>query len=78
MCAVGGIIQAGGHRQDATGQSRYVDRRSAIDRRPVTEITVAGNLIEVYGRVVPGADLEFRGAANAPSLLIDDLAIAGK
>lgn len=45
---------------------------------PVSEITVAGNLIEAYGRVVPGADLEFRGAANAPSLLVDALAIAGK
>jgi PmbA protein len=45
---------------------------------PVSEITVAGNLAEVYRRVVPGADLEFRGSANAPSLLIDALAIAGK
>jgi len=45
---------------------------------PVNEITVAGNLIEAYGRIVPGSDLEFRGAANAPSLLIDALAIAGK
>lgn len=45
---------------------------------PVNEITVAGNLIEAYGRVVPGSDLEFRGAANAPSLLVDALAIAGK
>jgi PmbA protein len=45
---------------------------------PVNEITVAGNLIEAYGRLVPGSDLEFRGAANAPSLLVDALAIAGK
>jgi PmbA protein len=45
---------------------------------PVSEITVAGNLIDAYGRMVPGADLEFRGSANAPSLLIDALAIAGK
>jgi PmbA protein len=45
---------------------------------PVSEITVAGNLVEVYGRIVPGSDLEFRGSANAPSLLIDGLAIAGK
>ncbi|MGH6972981.1 MAG: TldD/PmbA family protein [Caulobacteraceae bacterium] len=45
---------------------------------PVSEITVAGNLIEAYGRVEPGSDLEFRGSANAPSLLIDGLAIAGK
>jgi PmbA protein len=45
---------------------------------PVTEITVAGNLIDVYGRLVPGSDLEFRGATNAPSVLIPDLAIAGR
>jgi PmbA protein len=44
---------------------------------PVTEITVAGNLIDIYARLIPGADLEIRGAANAPSLLIDALAIAG-
>ncbi|HEX4182325.1 MAG TPA: TldD/PmbA family protein [Caulobacteraceae bacterium] len=45
---------------------------------PVTEITVAGNLIDIYRRVVAGSDLEIRGASNAPSLLIDALAIAGK
>jgi len=44
---------------------------------PVAEITVAGNLIDIYARLVPGADLEFRGSANAPSLLVDGLAIAG-
>jgi PmbA protein len=45
---------------------------------PVNEITIAGNLIDLYGRIVPGADLEFRGAANAPSLLIDAVTIAGR
>jgi PmbA protein len=45
---------------------------------PVTEITVAGNLIEMYGRLVPGSDLEFRGSSNAPSILLDGLAIAGR
>ncbi len=45
---------------------------------PVSEITVAGNLIEAYARLQPGSDLEFRGSANAPSVLIDALAIAGK
>jgi len=44
---------------------------------PVAEITVAGNLIDIYGRLIPGADLEIRGSTNAPSLLIDNLAIAG-
>jgi PmbA protein len=45
---------------------------------PVTEITVAGNLIDIYARVIPGSDLEFRGATNAPSLLVDGMAIAGR
>ncbi|MDG2528318.1 TldD/PmbA family protein [Caulobacter endophyticus] len=45
---------------------------------PVTEITVAGNLIDIYGRLVVGSDLELRGASNSPSLLVDALAIAGK
>lgn len=45
---------------------------------PVAEITVAGNLIDIYGRLVPGSDLELRGATNAPSLMVDGLAIAGR
>jgi PmbA protein len=44
---------------------------------PVNEITVAGNLIDIYGRLVPGSDLEIRGSANSPSILVDALAIAG-
>jgi PmbA protein len=45
---------------------------------PVSEITVAGNLIDIFGRLIPGSDLEFRGSSNAPSLMVDALAIAGR
>lgn len=45
---------------------------------PVTEITVAGNLKDIYARLVPGSDLEIRGSTNAPSILVDGLAIAGR
>ena len=45
---------------------------------PVAEITVAGNLLDIYARLVPGSDLEIRGANNSPSLLVDGLAIAGR
>ncbi len=45
---------------------------------PVTEITVAGNLIDIYGRLIVGSDLEYRGSRNSPSLLVDGLAIAGR
>ncbi len=45
---------------------------------PVTEITVAGNLIDIYARLVPGSDILRRGSADMPSILVDALAIAGK
>ena len=45
---------------------------------PVTEITVAGNLIDIYARLIPGSDLLRRGSADTPSVLVDGLAIAGK
>lgn len=45
---------------------------------PVNEITVAANLVEVFARLAPASDLEVRGSANAPSLMIDAVAIAGR
>ncbi len=45
---------------------------------PVSEITVAGNLKDLWARLVAGSDLEFRGSFNSPSLLFDAVAIAGK
>ena len=44
---------------------------------PVSEVTVAGNLIDLYARLVRGSDLEFRGSFNSPSLMFDAVAIAG-
>ena len=45
---------------------------------PVNEITVAGNLMDIYARLVPANDLEIRGSSNAPSIFVDALAIAGR
>jgi PmbA protein len=45
---------------------------------PVSEVTVAGNLLDLYARLVAGSDLEFRGSFNSPSLMFDAVAIAGK
>ena len=45
---------------------------------PVSEVTVAGKLTDLYARLVRGSDLEIRGANNSPSLLVDAVAIAGK
>nr|WP_316629733.1 TldD/PmbA family protein [uncultured Brevundimonas sp.] len=45
---------------------------------PVSEVTVAGKLTELYLRIERGSDLEFRGGFNVPSLMFDAVAIAGK
>jgi len=44
---------------------------------PVSEITIAGNLLEMYATAIPANDLEFRGSINAPSILIASMTIAG-
>jgi PmbA protein len=45
---------------------------------PVSEVTVAGDLTSMFLRAIPGSDLEIRGSANAPSLLIDGMSLAGR
>ena len=44
---------------------------------PVSEITVAGNLKDIFRNMTPANDLEFRSATNAPAIRIDGLTIAG-
>ncbi|MEL7545704.1 MAG: TldD/PmbA family protein [Pseudomonadota bacterium] len=45
---------------------------------PVSEVTIAGDLTDMYARLVPASDLEFRGTRDAPSILIEGLSIAGE
>ena len=44
---------------------------------PVSEITIAGNLLEMYKTLIPANNLVFDGATIAPSLLTEGLTIAG-
>ncbi len=44
---------------------------------PVNEFTIAGNLKDMFARLVPASDLEFRYGINAPSILIEGMSIAG-
>lgn len=44
---------------------------------PVSEITIAGNILEMFASLVPANDLEFRGSTNAPSILVPAMTIAG-
>ncbi|WP_417461579.1 TldD/PmbA family protein [Kordiimonas sp.] len=44
---------------------------------PVSEVTIAGNLKEMFRHLVPASDLEFRYGSNAPTVRIDGMTIAG-
>ncbi len=45
--------------------------------RAVSEITIAGNLRDMFLALTPANDLEFRYGINAPTLRIDGMTIAG-
>ena len=43
----------------------------------MAEITIAGNLIDMFLKMAAGNDLAFRHASNAPTLRIDGMMVAG-
>ncbi len=45
--------------------------------RPVNEITVAGNMLEIFATLIPGNDNQGRSSLDCPSLLIPSMTIAG-
>ena len=44
---------------------------------PVSEITIAGNLENIFKSIIPANDLEFNFGINSPSLLIQNLTVGG-
>ena len=44
---------------------------------PVSELTVAGNLKDMFANLEPADDLEFRFGIDAPSIRIDGMTVAG-
>jgi PmbA protein len=45
---------------------------------PVSEVTIAGNLIDMFRTLSPANDLEFRFGTNAPTLRVEGLTVAGR
>ena len=45
---------------------------------PVSEVTIAGNLVEMFSTLSPANDLEFRFGTNAPTLRVEGLTVAGR
>jgi len=44
---------------------------------PVSEVTIAGNLVEMFAKITAADDLEIRYGVDAPTLRIDGMTIAG-
>jgi PmbA protein len=44
---------------------------------PVSEVTVAGKLVNMFANITPASDLEFRYGTDAPTLLIEGMTVAG-
>ena len=51
---------------------------NGVPAYPVSEITIAGNLKDMFLNVTPASDLEFRTSVNAPTCLVEGLTIAGR
>jgi len=44
---------------------------------PISEITIAGNLKDMFSSFIPADDLDYRYAINAPTLRTDSMTVAG-
>jgi PmbA protein len=44
---------------------------------PVSEVTIAGNLKDMFASLIPASDLEFRHGTNAPTVRIEGMTLAG-
>ena len=44
---------------------------------PVSEVTIAGHLNDIFASLTPANDLEFRYGTNAPTVRLEGLTVAG-
>jgi PmbA protein len=51
---------------------------NGVSSYPVSEVTIAGNLIEMFSGLTPANDLEFRYGTNAPTVRLEGLTVAGR
>jgi PmbA protein len=58
------------------GASGFMIRNGAL-AEPVAEITIAGNLLDMFKALIPANDLQFRRGTDAPTLRVDNMVLAG-
>ena len=45
---------------------------------PVSEVTIAGHIADMFANLEPANDLEFRYGINAPTVRVEGLTVAGR
>lgn len=73
LIGMGVNIVTGDYSRGATG-FWFEDGEIAF---PVSEITIAGNLKDMFSTIEPASDLEFKRGTDAPSMLIPSMVVAG-
>jgi PmbA protein len=73
LIGVGANIVTGDYSRGATG---FWIENGALTY-PVSEVTIAGNLGEMFRALTPANDLKFRYGTNAPTLRLEGLTVAG-
>jgi PmbA protein len=58
------------------GAAGFMIRGGAL-AEPVAEITIAGNLLDMFMHLTPADDLVFRRGTDAPTIMIEGLTLAG-
>ena len=58
------------------GAAGFMIRNGAI-AEPVAEITIAGNLLDMFQHLTPANDLVFRRGTDAPTVRVDGMTLAG-
>ena len=58
------------------GAAGFMIRDGAL-AEPVAEVTIAGNLLEMFAAMVPASDLKFRRGTDSPTVRIDGMTMAG-
>ena len=77
------VTQIMGHGTNMTtgdysqGASGFLIENGKITK-PVSEFTIAGNLLEMFQDLTPASNLEFEYSVNAPTVRIDGMKVAGQ
>jgi PmbA protein len=51
--------------------------RDGAVAEPVAEITIAGNLLDMFAQLTPANDLRFRRGTDSPTVRVDGMTMAG-